>query len=299
MRFHRIILGVLGLVISGCSSSPNLVTPPPPEVRLEAPLNLSFESNGVVLQGTLEAPQQSGPYPVLVFVHGSGRVTRSSYQAFADYFLPRGYAVFRYDKRGVGASGGVYSEVGPANSNTILRQLGEDAHAAVQTLKRSLYVDSTRIILLGASQAGWIIPVAATLSQNVALAVLIVSPTVTVGEEIFYSNLTENTNLSDEEISRRLASFSGVRGFDPAPFIAQMRMPSVWILGGKDRSIPTRESIQILENLIATSSKPFTIKLYPEGNHSLINQSTGQIENFIEYTAAWLAEKFLVTHSRR
>jgi len=260
----------------------------------EESTTLHFTSNGVTLEGTLEIPAATSPAPLLIFVHGSGPRTRSDYQSYVNRFKPQGFAVFRYDKRGVGTSGGVYSGVGVANGKTVLPQFGEDAHAAIQMLKHHPRLDSTRIVLIGASQAGWIIPVAATLSYNV-YTVMIAGPTVTVGEEIFYSDLAENTTLSNEEVARRYALFSGEKGFDPAPFIQKMGQPGLWILGGKDRGIPSQQSVTILQNIIQSQNKPFTIHWFPDADHGMINRSTGQVEDFLSVVEEWFKRNHILS----
>lgn len=252
--------------------------------------NISFISNGVVLKGTLEIPAGNSPHPLMVFVHGSGRVTRNVYQSYYSEFYPKGYAIFRYDKRGVGESGGVYTEVPAFNSNEILPLLAEDANAAIQLLKKYKHVDSTQIILIGASQAGWIIPIAANLSENVAYNILVSGPTVTVGIENYYSYLTDNTNDSDLIISEKLKQYNGVQGFDPVPAIKKMKQSSLWLLGGKDRSIPSKESIEILNEIIAEDNKPFEIKFYPDANHGLIN-ANGNREPYLNFINTWLKNK--------
>ncbi|OGU37075.1 MAG: hypothetical protein A2068_03330 [Ignavibacteria bacterium GWB2_35_6b] len=252
--------------------------------------NISFASDGIVLKGTLEIPAGNSPHPLMVFVHGSGRVTRSAYQSYYSEFYPNGYAIFRYDKRGVGESGGVYTEVPAFNSNEILPLLAKDANAAIQVLKKHKHIDSTQIIIIGASQAGWIIPIAANLSENVAFNVLVSGPTVTVGIENYYSYLTDNTNDSDSVISEKLKQYNGIQGFDPVPSIKKMKQPSLWLLGGKDRSIPSKESIEILNKIIVEENKPFEIKFYPDANHGLIN-SNGNREPYLDYINTWLQSK--------
>ncbi len=255
---------------------------------------LRFTSNGATLEGTLEIPAATSLAPLLIFVHGSGQRTRSDYQSYVNRFKPKGFAIFRYDKRGVGASTGVYSGVGVANGKTILPQLGEDTHAAIQMLKHHPRLDSTRIVLIGASQAGWIIPVAATLSCNV-YAVMIAGPTVAVGEEIYYSDLAENTTLSDEEVARRYALFAGEKGFDPAPYIQKMSKPGLWMLGGKDRSIPAQHCRTILQNFIQAQNKPFTLQWFPDADHGMINRNTGQSEDVLSVIEAWFKHNQIIS----
>src|SRR5688572_407627 len=122
---------------------------------------IQFNSNGVILEGVLDLPNGVGKFPLVVFVHGSGMRSRSDYGEFVAPFLQNSFAIFRYDKRGVGNSGGTYFDVdvGTNNSPITIPTLAKDVIAAVKSLKRNPRIDSTRCILVGASQAGWIIPV--------------------------------------------------------------------------------------------------------------------------------------------
>ena len=71
-----------------------------------------------------------------------------------------------------------------------LTLLGRDAGAGIDFLRTRDRIDADQIGLYGVSQAGWIIPVAAVLDGSVAFTILVSGPTVTVGEENYYSDLT-------------------------------------------------------------------------------------------------------------
>ena len=95
---------------------------------------VKFDSEGVTLEGVLDLPPGSGKFPLVVFVHGSGQRTRSDYSEFVAPFLKNGFATFRYDKRGVGNSGGHFDDVnvGTENSSVTIHTLAKDAIAAVK-----------------------------------------------------------------------------------------------------------------------------------------------------------------------
>lgn len=67
-----------------------------------------FESEGATLVGELDLPKRDGLAPLVFIIHHSGPVTRDAYGYMAELLLERGYAVFRFDKRGTGASSGSY-----------------------------------------------------------------------------------------------------------------------------------------------------------------------------------------------
>ncbi|MEO7360493.1 MAG: CocE/NonD family hydrolase, partial [Gemmatimonadaceae bacterium] len=90
--------------------------------------------DGTRLRYTINWPDGNGPFPAVVLVHGSGRVTRADQQFLSDQFTSRGWAVLNYDKRGVGESDGVYAGVGPLNSDSLIPLLASDAAAALRLL---------------------------------------------------------------------------------------------------------------------------------------------------------------------
>jgi uncharacterized protein len=257
---------------------------------------VEFTSDDISLVGRIYMPITDEVVPGIVMVHGSGRRTRDESQRLATDLAEAGFAVLRYDKRGVGDSGGVYSGVGPMNSEWILGVLAEDALAGIRFLGKQEGVDAKRIGLFGNSQAGWIIPLAAARSKNVKFAVLVVSPAVSVGEENYYSLLTgeDPTRLTEESleaVSANLAEFSGQRGFDPRGSIEAMDIPALWVLGGHDASIPTRETVQILEKIQAEFGKPFDIHIYKRGTHNLVDFETQAHFDFMgEIVLEWLLE---------
>jgi uncharacterized protein len=227
----------------------------------------TFPSGDVRLSYALDLPSGPGPFPALVFGHGSGRSTKQESAGLASRLAARGYAVLRYDKRGVGLSGGTYEGVGVANSERMIGLLAGDLAAGAAFLASRPEVDPRRVGLIGGSQAGWIVPAAAARGGAWCM-VLLSGPTVSVGEEIFYSGLADGTTTPFEELSRRLAGFGGARGFDPRPVLERLDVPGFWILGGQDRSIPTRETVAILEQL-AAAGKPYRWVVHPSAGHAL------------------------------
>jgi dipeptidyl aminopeptidase/acylaminoacyl peptidase len=243
------------------------------------------------LTGLLQWPATAGKHPVVVFIHGSGKGTRNEYENLFAQFLQNGFAVFSYDKRGVGESTGTYNGVGPKNSPMMIPLLASDAFEAIEMLKKRPDIDPRKIILVGASQAGWIIPVVASMSKGVSSYVVLFGPTVSVGREIFYSNLAENATTTIELAQNEMDKFTGIEGFDPMPYIAKLKQPGLWMFGGKDNSIPTPRSVELLESINRTSGNLCEIKVYPDAGHGLYNAATGQTEDFVPKVLNWLSQK--------
>lgn len=265
VRGYSIVLAVAIGIACG-KETPSSPTPPTGPVTSTS---FGFFPNGPVqLSYRLDVPAHTAPVRAVVFGHGSGMATKDSCRVngMADGFLARGYATLCFDKRGVGASTGAYNGISIENSIAMFQTLASDIAAGVEFLRTRPEIDHKRIGLVGRSQAGWIIPIAAAKTQP-AFMVLIVGPTVSVGLEFFYSSIVEPPHVPLEEGYKQLASYSGPHGFDPKPVLQSLNVAGLWLLGAEDRSIPTPATVAILNELIA-SGKPYNHVVYPGLGHS-------------------------------
>jgi pimeloyl-ACP methyl ester carboxylesterase len=252
---------IAALILGACGLTAEQDAPAPSTSGL-------LENGSVRLSYRLDRPAREGKVPAVVFGHGSGRLTKDSCLHLAPRFRERGFATLCYDKRGVGASNGDYENAGTSNSIRVFDNLASDMAAGVRFLRERSDIDGSRIGLVGASQAGWIIPFVAVRVQP-AFMILLVGPTVSVGEEIFYSRLVEFDNTKAlADAYAKLPSFDGERGFDPRPTLESLSVPGLWLLGGDDRSIPTPRTVAILDEL-AARGRPFTRVVFPGADHSL------------------------------
>jgi dienelactone hydrolase len=258
---HGVAIGLLATV-GGCDASARPQRPPQPQF-----VTGSFANGSVSLSYALERPPGNGPFPAVVLGHGSGETRKEDASFFAAQWVARGFAALRYDKRGVAGSTGTYSTVGVGNSERMFADLSSDMAAGVAFLRSLPDIDGKRIGLMGPSQAGWIIPLAARAAQP-QFMVIVVGPTVTVGEEIYYSRFAEGTETPLSELTGVLRKFTGPYGFDPRPVLEGLSTPGLWLLGGADRSIPTPETVAILDALIA-KGRPFAKVLFPDADHSM------------------------------
>ena len=246
---------------------------------IESLNNIEFYSDRTKLVGKLVLPEGEGPFPVVVCVHGSGPATRIE----CDHIIPAlrgaGFAVFSYDKRGVSKSEGIFVGVTDINDNPSpsewrMPQLADDALAAVVFLQNLREINPDQIGLLGGSYAGSIIPQVAAQSNVPAFAVIAVGLIVPVGETHYYQQFTGKvrrmppmTANERDELSAQLATFDGISGFDPRPFIKAMDIPALWIWGDLDGWIPPRKSKLEMESIIAEYDKDFTILYDPDFGH--------------------------------
>jgi dienelactone hydrolase len=239
-------------------------------------------------------PPGAGPFPAVVLVPGSVRATRDTYDLWGLFFASQGFAVLSHDKRGVGESTGSFDK-SPAESN--LQRLAGDALAGVAWLGRRADIDRSRIGLSGGSQAGWIIPLAASQSGDVAFAALQSGPAMSVGRQAAYTALTVNGAQvpppTDVQIHAALDGLPD-SGFDPKPAIRSLRIPTIWQYGSVDKRQYTPESVAILADVAPDA----VVRVYTGGAHSLRvttdgliseeRDTTGFVPGLFVDLAAWL-----------
>jgi pimeloyl-ACP methyl ester carboxylesterase len=113
-------------------------------------------------------PGGEGPSPAVVVVAGSGPQTRWStptYSLVARIFGDAGFVVFSWDKPGSGASTGTFEP------DKVQSQRAAILADGIQTLVDHPAVDPDRIGLWGLSQAGWVMPLALELTDDVAFMI--------------------------------------------------------------------------------------------------------------------------------
>lgn len=237
--------------------------------------DLEFRSADAILSGTLLVP--SNMIAALVLVHGSGKESRNL--AFALALARNGVATLTYDKRGVGKSGGVYAgpEVGKNNVDPQnLDLLAGDVSAAVKELVRRISSPRTPVGLIGVSQAGWIIPLAAVRTRNVKFMILWSGPLVITLEQLRFQFLTNGKadfwdHHTEAEAREHVRSDPDRYSFvatDPVDSLRKLPIPSLWLYGDRNVSVPVRMSLERLEALTA-SGKPFKYLVFPDSGHEL------------------------------
>jgi pimeloyl-ACP methyl ester carboxylesterase len=133
-------------------------------VSIEKAENVRFSNGAVRLAGTLISPSAGARHPAVILVHGSGAEDREYVLPFARFLIRHGIAVLGYDKRGVGGSTGDWNTAS-------FDDLAGDVVAAFEYLKTRHDIDHRQIGLLGWSQAGWIMPLAAVRARDVAFLI--------------------------------------------------------------------------------------------------------------------------------
>ena len=116
LRLVKLAVGIMILVCGWrCAEAPAASETQMTElgiylIPLESDIQqVRFESaDGTSLAGQVDWPVGVENPPLVFILQHSGPVDRDAYQYLAALLVPEGYAVFRFDKRGNGKSGGTY-----------------------------------------------------------------------------------------------------------------------------------------------------------------------------------------------
>jgi dipeptidyl aminopeptidase/acylaminoacyl peptidase len=170
-----------------------------------------FDSAGVKLQGTLYLPQGTRKTPVVIVFHGASSPSRDEvlYDHLKRMLPPLGIAVFTFDRRGTGASGG------NAKGNDY-DVLAGDGIAAAQMLAHDPRIDAKKIGFWGLSQGGWLSLMAAARYEPTAFAISVAAPIVTPDVQMNFAvaNILRIKGYSQADIDLAVAARTAVDDFE-------------------------------------------------------------------------------------
>ncbi|MBD1261535.1 alpha/beta hydrolase [Maribacter polysiphoniae] len=136
--------------------------------------DISFETNGLNLKGTIWYPKNKGDKG-LVIVTSSGNADRSASRAEAILFARMGFTTFHYDKRGTGNSKGDWGVA------TIEELIGDDINA-IKYFSDKSGIPLTNIGIKGSSQGATKIPYILNELEHLKYGIAVSCPGVTLLE---------------------------------------------------------------------------------------------------------------------
>jgi alpha-beta hydrolase superfamily lysophospholipase len=266
------------------------LAPPPAQTPAPTPLptaqphfhseDVSFTSaDGTVLAGTLTVPELGGRFGAVVLVHGSGAQDRDEtigpnkiFQQLSNALSNAGFVVLRYDKRGVGASGGSRS----ATRDDLLA----DVRAALGFVRARREVDPRRTYLLGHSEGGELVPTVAAGDPAVAGMVLMAAPALPLWQVSMQQVLAsvrpdQRASAEREELDalQKIRESSGSANawfrssidVDPAVDIARGRAPILILQGESDVQVLPSDLPRLVG--AARPAHDVTVKTFPGLDH--------------------------------
>ena len=165
--FGMLLIGTVAVValysISFAMSGNNFTILAQQDLETKKYRNMVIDlGDGVKTEAQLTLPAVgNGPFPGVLLIHGSGNtdMNETSGKGFweiSEYLSERGFAVLRYDKRGIGEGGTIINT--SIWGNMTINDLIEDSKKALNVLMQQPEVDPKRISLVGHSEGTIIAP---------------------------------------------------------------------------------------------------------------------------------------------
>ena len=128
---------------------------------------VTFQNAENTISGHYLLPNNGKPKAIILFVHGDGPL---KYDAHGYYpliwrrLLEQGFAIFSWDKPGLGKSTGDWL-------TQSMQQRQQEVQSAINFLQTSYGYSGAQIGLLGFSQAGWVVPAIANNNPNIGFVI--------------------------------------------------------------------------------------------------------------------------------
>lgn len=274
---------------------------------------VTIPAAGFNIAGTLTRPPGvTGARPAVVLIAGSGLVDRDETVAGIPIFghlarglVDAGFIVVRYDKRGVGQTGG-------RAESASLADYAEDARTIIRWLERRPEVDKTRLALVGHSEGAAVAMLLAASEKRVKAAVLVAGPGTTGADLILEqqrhaldlmkatdADRAEKVDLQQRihaavlkgtgwegipDEMRRAADtpwFQSLLAFDPSKTMPKVEQPLLVVQGELDTQVPPHHGDTLLALARARKKKADAQLLRVPGiNHLLVPATTGEVSEY-------------------
>lgn len=250
-----------------------------------------FKSGDIVLEGTFVLPDSAENIPVVIFMGGIypwGDLHELRHPFIEEnmeaIFPDAGVGVFYFDPRGVEDSGGNWGKA-------TISDFADDARAAIDYLSLRKEVDPDRIVLIGMGEDGWVAQMIGSENPDKVKAIASLSTPpfdskkqlineyhsqyVCAGEDssAALEKATQKASshlnwVSIISVTRRWKHMKSLIGFDPAPYIKDLEIPSLFVFGENDGKVYpdwARDSL----NEIFPDSLPsnVTVEMINNANH--------------------------------
>jgi pimeloyl-ACP methyl ester carboxylesterase len=200
--------------------------------------------NGVKTNAQLTLPAiGKGPFPgvllipgsgandkngTLGFVHKNGPKPLTPFWQIAQYLSERGFAVLRYDKRGVGANFTINQNVW---GNTTINDLIQDSKKALNVLIQQPEVDPKRIGIIGHSEGAIIAPtVAMDNSTKVKNIILMGTPAQNLRDLLHYQAVSLPSEYATQVLDKNHTGMISIQQIAKDPVLRNLLVPSSVLL---------------------------------------------------------------------
>ena len=204
--------------------------------------------NGLKTNAQLTLPAVgNGPFPGVLLIHGSGAVDQNETLAMnakpfwqiAQYLSERGFAVLRFDKRGVGANNTILDTNVWGNATT--DDLIQDSKKALNVLIQQPEMDPKRISIIGHSEGTLYAPRLAidnsTNVKNIILMGVLAQNPVKVAE--YYQDVSLPLEYATQVLDRNHTGSISIQQIANDPLLRELLVPSSVMRTNNNNAITT------------------------------------------------------------
>lgn len=249
--------------------------------------------DGLTLNVFVQKPFGEGPFPVVIFIHGSGGMMED-YTDWCRYQVEHGFVGVAYSRRGFPYGGG-FPDRGIRYRDYLFKDV-EDLNSVILQLKGLDYIRNAPVCVVGASEGGQIAYLAASQVKGVKAIIGLDGVTdyldwyewATTEYPKFPIAMFRNAAKSVREIFGCAPEACKDRYLKLSPIhqVDQISCPLMIVHGEKDPQVPVRQAYRFADSL-RSSNKPHEIHVYPNEGHF---QSFFSVPNFGRNPeASWLA----------
>lgn len=154
--------------------------------------DVSFESSGLKISGTIWYPKNAGKKAIVILT-SSGNADRSASRAEAILFAEMGFTVFHYDKRGTGSSGGNWQTAS-------IHELVEDDINAINYFSEKTGITLEEMGIKGSSQGATKIPYILSQLDDLKYGIVVSCPGVSLLESDLNYWKNRNTEVLGNDL---------------------------------------------------------------------------------------------------
>jgi hypothetical protein len=239
----------------------------PPDPEPARPGDLFVVTGDLKLPATLTLPSGDGPFPAVVFMHGSGPNDRDEtigpnapFKDLAEGLAARGVASLRFVKRTKQYPGRPVA--------TVKDEVIDDALSALALLRQQPKIDPKRVYLLGHSLGAYLIPRIAPSDPAAAGFIMLAGNARPIdevaAEQVKYLGAPPET-LAQLKQAAPASYWDDLKAYDPAGAALKITAPLLILQGERDYQV-TMKDFEMWRAALK-GRQNVTLKSYPKLNH--------------------------------
>lgn len=260
---------------------------------------------------------------IVIFVHGDGGQNATQdggYKPLMERFAKQGYTSISWSKPGIGGSEGNWL-------NQSMEDRSNEVLEVINWAEKIDYLNTKKIVLWGASQAGWVIPKVLAKNKEITGTILAAPAINWLRQGQYYTRKQmEHKGKTEQEISKRLAYEAKANQFiiagasykeyqkgfpdsdlaeeryyfikknmleDAEKDLKQISVPCYLLMAEKDQNVDSQETKEVYQKLI--SNKKLHVQTISSVDHNMLNSAIQKSEFLISLSLILFPKDILIS----